>query len=116
MPFINSSVTVKLTDKQKENLKKKMGEIICTIPGKTEDWLFVGFQDEYTLYFKGKLQQKAAVVEVKLLGSISRSLKDSITNKICSAFSDEIGIPQENIYVIFTEVQDGNWGWNGGLF
>ena len=38
MPFINSKVTVKMTDDKKEGVKKKFGEAIKLIPGKSENW------------------------------------------------------------------------------
>lgn len=45
MPFINSKVTVKMTDSQKEAVKKRLGEAITLIPGKSENWLMAGFED-----------------------------------------------------------------------
>ena len=44
MPFINSKVSVPLTDSEKETLKGKLGQAISLIPGKSESWLMVGFE------------------------------------------------------------------------
>ena len=49
MPFINSKVSVPLTDSEKETLKGKLGQAISLIPGKSESWLMVGFEDNYSL-------------------------------------------------------------------
>ena len=54
MPFINSKVTVKMSPETKERVKSRLGEAIAIIPGKSESWLMVGFEDEYDLYFEGK--------------------------------------------------------------
>ena len=53
MPFINSKVTIKISAEKEEAIKQKLGQAIAIIPGKSEGWLMVGFEDEYTLYFKG---------------------------------------------------------------
>ena len=45
MPFIDSKVTVKMTEEKKEAVKAKLGEAISLIPGKSENWLMVGFEE-----------------------------------------------------------------------
>lgn len=42
MPFIDSKVTVKMSDSQKEQIKTKLGQAIGLL-GKTENFLVVGF-------------------------------------------------------------------------
>ena len=59
MPFINSKVSVALTDTQKEELKTELGKAITLIPGKSESWLMLGFEDNYSLYFKGRPSRKS---------------------------------------------------------
>ena len=50
MPFINSKVTVKMSDEKKDAIKAKLGQAAAII-GKPESYLMVGFEDEYCLYF-----------------------------------------------------------------
>ena len=49
MPFIDSKVTVKLTNEQKEDLKTELGRLITTL-GKSENYLMVGIEDAYDLW------------------------------------------------------------------
>jgi phenylpyruvate tautomerase PptA (4-oxalocrotonate tautomerase family) len=114
MPYINSTVTVKLTDKEKEVIKSKLGEIITEIPGKSEDWLMVGFKDDQTLFFRGDKKEKAAFIEVKIFGTADKKHKEVITSKVCSLFEEELHIPKDSIFIVFDEVKD--WGWNGNMF
>lgn len=114
MPYINSTLSVKLTDEKREVIKSKLGQIIAEIPGKSEQWLMVGFKEEHTLYFRGDKKDKAAFVEVKIFGTADRKYKEAITSKICSLFEEEISISKENIYITFDEIKD--WGWNGAMF
>jgi phenylpyruvate tautomerase PptA (4-oxalocrotonate tautomerase family) len=114
MPFINSKLTVKLSEANKENLKAKMGDIISEIPGKSEEWLMVSFNDGDTIYFRGNKMDKAAFIDVRIFGKAERQHKNKVAQLLCSLLESEINIPQENIYVTFSEVED--WGWNGELF
>lgn len=117
MPFINSKVTVKITPEKEAVIKQKLGKAIENIPGKSEGWLMLGFEDEYTLYFKGEKCEKAAFVEVKVYGSPSNSSRtafESMTAEICRIYGDELGIPAGSIYVTYQMIED--WGWNGGNF
>ncbi len=111
MPFINSKVTVKMSEEKKEAVKKRLGEIISLIPGKSENWLMVGFEDGYDLYFQGNQNGESAFVEVSVYGKASPSVCDSMTGAICKIFEEELGIPGNRIYVKYQEVP--NWGWNG---
>ena len=43
MPFINSKISVALTDAQEQEIKARLGQAITAIPGKSESWLMVGF-------------------------------------------------------------------------
>ncbi len=114
MPFINSKVSVKLDSAKKEELKSALGKIIETIPGKSEAWLMVGFEDNYSLYFKGNNSAESAFIDVKLFGSASRETYNNLTSKICSLFNESLNIPKDRIYVTYEEVE--NWGYNGSNF
>lgn len=114
MPFINSKVSVSLTEDKIESIKKQLGEAITIIPGKSENWLMVGFEDNCRLYFQGNNSQPSAFVEVKIFGKASHACYDKLTARICDILQTELSIPQNRIYVKYEEVSE--WGWNGGNF
>lgn len=114
MPYINSKLTIKLSEQDKEVLKTKMGEIITEIPGKSEAWLMVSFNEDETIYFRGNKMEKAAFIEVKIAGTAEREHKNKVTNLLCSLFETQLSISKDSIYITFSEVED--WGWNGELF
>jgi phenylpyruvate tautomerase PptA (4-oxalocrotonate tautomerase family) len=114
MPFINSKVSVKLTENQKKNLKSQLGQAITCIPGKSESWLMVGIQDNYELYFQGNQNGPTAFVEVRIFGHASPADYDRMTAALCKIYENELGIPKDRIYVTYQEVE--HWGWNGGNF
>lgn len=114
MPFIDSKVTVTLSENEREDLKKELGKIVDDIPGKSEKFLMLGFQDNYDLYFKGEKLDYGAFVEVKLFGSVTEDSMKRVTKDICELYKDKLNIPPKSIYVKFEEVD--TWGWNGSNF
>jgi len=114
MPFIGSKVTVKISNEKEEIIKKRLGEAIKLIPGKSETFLMVGFQNEYSLYFGGEKLEKGAFIEVKIFGKTSKEAYANLTAAICIIYEEELGIPQNKIYVKYEEIE--NWGWNGSNF
>lgn len=116
MPYINCIISKEISKNDKEKLKVHLGDLISVFPEKTEEWLFVRFSDSESLYFKGEYQDRAAIIEVKLFGNQEIKYKDRFTAKVSNLFEEELGIPKDRIYVVFYEISDGNWGWNGELF
>lgn len=114
MPFIGSKITVKISKEKEEIVKKRLGEAIKLIPGKSETFLMIGFEDEYTLYLGGEKLDKGAFIEVKIFGKASKEAFSVLTKEICSIYEEELQIPQNKIYVKYEEVE--NWGWNGSNF
>ncbi|HCW52924.1 MAG TPA: hypothetical protein DG753_04105 [Clostridium sp.] len=114
MPFIGSKVTVKISKEKEEIIKARLAEAAESSLGKPEKFLMVGFEDEYKLYFAGERLEKGAFVEMKILGKATREEFQEMTAKVCKIFEEELGIPQDKIYVKYEEVQ--YWGWNGSNF
>ena len=114
MPYIGSKVTMKITKEKEENIKTKLGKAIQLIPGKSETFLMVGFEDEYSLYFGGENMEKGAFIEVKIFGKANKDDYATLTAEICKIYEEELQIPQNKIYVKYEEVKD--WGWNGSNF
>ncbi|MFT4106631.1 MAG: phenylpyruvate tautomerase MIF-related protein [Lacrimispora sp.] len=114
MPYINSKVNVALSEEEKEILKTKLGDAISLIPGKTESWLMLGFEEECSLYFKGKNNTKIAFIEVKIFGCASKRDYDLLTTEISRIYREVLGISQDKIYIKYEEAE--HWGWNGTNF
>jgi phenylpyruvate tautomerase PptA (4-oxalocrotonate tautomerase family) len=114
MPFINSKVSVSMSQEKKDAIKAKLGQAITLVPGKSESWLMVGFEDSYDLYFQGNQDGPTAFVEVKVFGGASPDAFTKLTGEICDIYQEELGIPKNRIYVKYEAVE--NWGWNGSNF
>lgn len=114
MPFIDSKVSVPMTKEQKDNIKSKLGQAISIVPGKSEHWLMVGFEDNYELYFQGNQDQPSAYIEVSVFGNLSDDTASKMTAELCKLYEQELKIPPNRVYIKYQECH--KWGWNGGNF
>ncbi|MBQ8182672.1 MAG: hypothetical protein IJ025_02075 [Clostridia bacterium] len=114
MPYINLKTTKMLTPENCENLKSAFGKAIECFPGKTENWLMVGLEDGARLWFKGDASQDSAIVDVELLGNVSKESSETMTVKVCNILQKELGISPDRVYVKYKGYAD--WGWNNMNF
>lgn len=114
MPYIRTTVSTPLTEENKTNLKSKLGEAIALIPGKSESWLMLSFEDNMSMYFKGDNSAENAYLEVSIFGSTSDAAYDRLTAALSEIINEELGIDRSNIYIKYEEAD--HWGWNGNNF
>lgn len=114
MPYINTQTNVTITKGKEIEIKKKLGKVIELIPGKSENWLMVSFEDQCSMYFKGESDSGIAFVEVKLFGKADSGSYNKLTAAITKVLEEELEISPDHVYVKYEEVS--NWGWNGSNF
>ena len=113
MPFIDSKITLPVSQEKREVLKAELGKAV-SILSKPESFLMLGFEDNYDLYMGGRKLEKGAYVAVSLFGNASGAAYEKMTAKICELYEKELGIPGNAVYVTYHGVSD--WGWNGQNF
>ncbi len=114
MPFIGTKTNIEITKEKEAAIKQKLGKAIELVPGKSEAWLMLAFEDKVSMYFKGQGDKPVAFVEVKLFGVANAGVYDKLTAAITKIWSEELHIPASQIYVKYEEVK--TWGWNGSNF
>lgn len=114
MPFISLKTSVNLSKEKEELLRQRLGEIIEIIPGKSEEWLMIGFEDNYKLHFKGEELLKGAFINLKIFGKTTKEIYAQLTKELCSLLNEVLEIPRDKIFITYDEVE--NWGWNGENF
>ena len=113
MPFIDSKITLPVSQEKRDIIKSELGKAMSII-SKPESFLMVGIEDNYDLYMGGKQLEKGAYVSVSLFGNASKAAYEKMTATICDLYEKELGIPTNAVYVTYHGVSD--WGWNGTNF
>ncbi len=114
MPFINSKVSVETTPAQRQELKKRLGQAIALIPGKSESWLMVNLEDGRDMYFRGDNSEPIAFVCVNIYGSPNQAAYQKMTEEVTKIYGEVLGISPDHMYIKYADSMD--WGWNGSNF
>lgn len=114
MPFINTKTNMEIPKEKEQLLKEKLGKAIECIPGKSEAWLMLNFEQSCHMYFKGSCDKPMAFIEVKIFGNASEDVFNTMTAKITEIINEVLSIERGQIYVKYEEVKF--WGWNGSNF
>ena len=110
MPFIMSKVSMPVSAEQELQLKTRLGRAIELVPGKSENYLMVGFEQNCRIYLRGE-NVLAAFIEVSIFGNEDHAGYAELTAEITKIFSTTLGISAKNIYVKFDDI--ANWGVGG---
>ena len=111
MPFIISRVNVPISAEQETKLKTLLGRAIELVPGKSEEYLLLGFEDNCRLYLRGESSQPIAYIEASIFGSEGHCGYNKFTAAVAKIFNDVLGVPAENIYIRYADIP--GWGVNG---
>ena len=110
MPYIELKTDKKISCEIEAELVRKFGKAIETFPGKTEKYLMVEIEGERTMAFAGGIGN-CCMVSIDLLGSAADEVYAAMTKLTCSIVSEALGIPEDRVYVKYSEYS--TWGWTG---
>ena len=58
----------------------------------------------------------AAWVDLRSIGGLGANVNRKLTQQVCNLLNESLGIAPERVYLNFTNVEAGNWGWNENTF
>ncbi|MGA3283905.1 MAG: phenylpyruvate tautomerase MIF-related protein [Verrucomicrobiota bacterium] len=114
MPLLKLETTVVLSDENKKTLPASLSKIVAGTIGKPEQYVMVVVSPAAML-MSGK-PGDAAFVDIRSIGGLNDDVNRQLAQKIGSLLSESLGVPPDRIYLNFTDVPAGNWGWNGDTF
>ena len=100
MPYIKVRTNVEIKDK--ERLKKLLGKVITTIPGKEEWMTAISLEEKADMYFGGS-SSPCAVVDTLVNAGTDHSKNADYGEAVVRMLSSELDIPRNRIYVIVQE-------------
>lgn len=114
MPFIISRTNTSITREQELKLKSRLGKAISLVPGKSEQYLLLGFEPNSHLYLRGDDSEPIAYIEAAIWGNEAHLGYDQFTAEVTCIFHEVMGIAPENIYIRYSDIPD--WGVAGMNF
>lgn len=114
MPFVTSRVNVPISAEQETDLKSRIGKAIELIPGKSEAYLLLSFEDNCRLWLRGDNKAPIAYIETNVFGNEDHSGFEHFAYAVTEAFSAILHIPPENVYIKFDDIKV--WSVSGMAF
>ena len=111
MPFIRTTVSKQVTDKEATLIKESLGRSISLVRGKAECYLMLSIQDGVRMAYQGDMDTPCAMVEVSLLGKADAKELDELTSAITADLNRILGIDPARVYVNYMEFE--HWGVSG---
>ena len=114
MPLLKLETTVPLAEDKGKPLLAALSKAVVSATGKPEQYVMVTASHSAIL-MSGK-PGDAAFVDVRGIGGLKGDTNRNLSQQICKLLKDSLGIAPDRVYLNFTEVEAGNWGWNGSTF
>ena len=114
MPYIEAKMSFKLEDAQKDDLHKKLEDVISATFSKPKSYIMTNIEEAQRLYMAGERIEKGAYISVSLLGSASKSACQSATKEICDILSSDFGVDTSKVYITYHPAD--LWGHDGYMF
>jgi phenylpyruvate tautomerase len=114
MPVLKLETTVALSEAQRQQLLTSLSKTVAETIGKPEQYIMVTIASA-SIQMSGK-PGDAAFVDVRSIGGLSPNVNRQLAQKVCALLSQSLRVQQNRVYLNFTDVEAGNWGWNGSTF
>ncbi len=114
MPLLKLETTVPLPEEKGTPLLAALSKIVADSTGKPEQYVMVTVSQSAML-MSGKAGD-CAFVDIRGIGGLNGETNRKLSQRICKLLEDSLGIAPDRVYLNFTDVDAGNWGWNGSTF
>jgi len=114
MPLLKLETNVAISDEKKQALLAALSKIVAGTVGKPEQYVMVVISPAAIL-MSGQ-PGDAAFVDIRSIGGLKDDVNRRLAREIGGLLKESLGAPTDRIYLNFTDVPAGNWGWNGDTF
>jgi len=114
MPLLKLETTVPLLEEKEKPLLAALSKVVAGTIGKPEQYVMITVSHSAML-MSGKAGD-AAFADIRSIGGLNDETNRKLSQQICKLLKDSLGIASDRVYLNFTDVEAGNWGWNGSTF
>ena len=114
MPLLKLETTVTLSEDQRKSLLTALSKTVAGTIGKPEQYVMVTISS--TAMLMSAKPGDAAFVDIRSIGGLNGDVNRKLSQQVCKLLADSLGISPDRVYLNFTDVEAGSWGWNGSTF
>lgn len=112
MPYLNISLSNKISEQQKNEIAAAAGSLIGLLPGKSETSLMIRIDSDTMMYFRG-VAENCAYISLSLYQMSTYEKKGEFAKALVEAVGQIADIRSDNIFMTFSEF--GNWVVGGAI-
>jgi phenylpyruvate tautomerase len=83
--------------------------------GKPLHYVMVGLAPRMDMSFGGS-REPCCYAELKNVGQLSNETVEHLSQVLCDAIARALSLPEDRIYIEFTNADGALWGYDGGTF
>lgn len=114
MPLLRIQTNQPIEQGKHQRLLSNASQVVAEQLGKPERYVMVSLESNNTMLFAGS-DAPLAFLELKSIG-LPESRTTELSQALCGLMQQELGVPQDRVYVEFSDAPRKMWGWNGGTF
>ena len=114
MPLLKLETAVVLSEDKRKALLAALSKTVAETIGKPEQYVMVT-ASQAAMLMSGN-PGDAAFVDVRSIGGLTDDVNRKLSQKVCKLLNGSLGVPENRVYLNFTDVEAANWGWNGSTF
>jgi phenylpyruvate tautomerase len=116
MPLLNLFSSAKQPDEAAlAQMLKSFSALLARELGKPERYVMVGLAPRLEMSFAGS-REPACYAELKNVGRLAGDKVEHLSQVLCEAIAKALSLPQDRIYIEFTNADGALWGFDGGTF
>ncbi len=114
MPLLKLETTVALAAEKRKALLAALSKVASATIGKPEAYVMV-MLGQADILMSGR-EDDAAFVDIRSIGGLTGEANRKLSQQVCQLLKDSLGISPDRVYLNFTDLKAGNWGWNEQIF
>jgi phenylpyruvate tautomerase PptA (4-oxalocrotonate tautomerase family) len=114
MPLAKLQTSAVVPENRRIPVLAACSKALADTTGKPEKYCMTVL-DSGTILMAGKPAQ-AAFVDIRGIGGLTPPVNKALSKTLCDILHKELQIDPANVYITFTDVPAGNWGWNSTTF
>ena len=114
MPFLHVTSNADAGPEAAEAVLHQCAGLCCDLLGKPADYMQTAYHPASTMTM-GSRQGPCVFAELKSIGLPGDSVQ-RLSEALTTGLADGLGVPPENVYLVFQDVPREQWAWNGHTF
>ncbi|WP_017651659.1 phenylpyruvate tautomerase MIF-related protein [Fortiea contorta] len=116
MPLIKVQTSVAAPEAAEiELMLKSLSAKLAKHTGKPESYVMTAFEAGIAMTFAGSTEP-VCYIEIKSVGAMKPEQTEAMSQDFCQQIHHYLSVPQNRIYIEFTDAKGAMWGWNSTTF